>query len=100
MTGWAVCVLVLAGAVRAGSPGWFLIGLAVGAVNVAALYFWPFAPCLRCKGTGRNRGSNRKRFGECRRCKATGRRARLGARLVHRGAVSLAERSRRKAGKL
>jgi hypothetical protein len=96
VTGWILAALVLAGAVRAGSVGWFLIGLAIGAGNVISLYFWPFAPCWSCKGTGRNQGSNRKRYGECRRCKGTGRRQRLGARLVHRGAVSLAEKARKR----
>ena len=99
MTGWVIAALVLAGAVRAGSVTWFLIGLAAAAVNVVSLYLWPFAPCLKCKGTGRNQGSNRKRFGECRRCKGTGRRQRLGARLVHRGAVSLADRARKRGNK-
>lgn len=93
---WALAVLVLAGAVRAGSMGWFLAGLAIAALNVVSLYFWPFAPCWSCKGTGRNQGSNKKRYGECRRCKATGKRQRLGARLVHRGAVSLAEKARKR----
>lgn len=96
MTGWALAALVLAAAVRAGSAGWFLVGLAAAAVNAASLYLWPFAPCLACKGTGRNQGSNRKRYGECRHCKGTGRRQRPGARIVHRGAVSLAERARRR----
>jgi hypothetical protein len=93
---WAVAVLVLAGAIRAGSAGWFLIGLAIAAANVVSMYFWPFAPCWACKGTGRNQGSTRKRYGECRRCKGTGRRQRPGARLVHRGAVSLADKARKR----
>jgi hypothetical protein len=91
---WAIAVLVLAGAIRAGSMEWFLIGVAIAAANIVSLYFWPFAPCRACKGTGRNQGSSKKRYGECRRCKAAGRRKRLGARLVHRGAVSLAEKAR------
>jgi len=96
VTGWVLAVLVLAGAARAGSVGWFGVGLALAAANIISLYFWPFAPCLKCKGTGRNTGSNRKRYGECRRCKGTGRRQRAGARLVHRGAISLAERARKR----
>lgn len=96
MTGWIAAALVLAGAVHAGSVGAFLTGLAIAAVNAGSLYLWPFAPCWKCKGTGRNQGSNRKRYGECRRCKGTGRRQRPGARIVHRGAVSLAERARKR----
>jgi hypothetical protein len=95
MTGWILAAIAIIGAVKAGSVGWFLTGVAI-AVNLVSLYFWPFAPCARCQGTGCNHGSNRKRFGECRRCQGTGLRARLGSRLVHRGAVSLADKARRK----
>jgi hypothetical protein len=57
-------------------------------------------PVLRCNGTGRNSGSNSKRFGGCRRCKGSGRRPRLDTRTIHRGAVSLADKARtRKGGK-
>lgn len=67
-----------------------IIGLGFWA---GSLYLWPFAPCFKCKGTGRNRGSKRGgRYGECRRCQHTGQRIRLGAKTVHRGRVSLAER--------
>jgi hypothetical protein len=96
VTGWVFAALALLTAIRAGSVGWFLISLAAAVVNVGSLYLWPLGPCLKCKGTGRNQGSNRKRFGECRRCNGTGRRQRTGARLVHRGAVTLAERARKK----
>src|SRR5260370_3163113 len=94
--GWMSAAGALAAAARSGSAGTFLVALAIAAANLISLYFWPFAPCLSCKGTGRNQGSNRKRYGECRRCKGTGRRQRLGSRLVHRGAVSLADQARRK----
>jgi hypothetical protein len=94
--GWVLAAAVLAGAVHAGSAGWFLVGLAIAAANAVSLYLWPFAPCAKCHGTGRNQGSNRKRFGECRRCKGTGRRERAGAKLVHRGAVPLTEKTRKK----
>ena len=78
-----------------------LVGLAVAAGWAGSLYLWPFGPCMSCKGTGRNSGSSRKRFGECRRCGGSGRRRRLGARTIHRGAVSLADKARgRKGGKL
>ena len=58
-----------------------------------------FRPCLRCNGTGRNKGSTRKRFGECRRCKGSGRRRRVGAKTIHRGAVSLADKARARKGR-
>jgi hypothetical protein len=96
MTGWALAALVLISAVRHGSAGAFLAALGIAAVNVLSLYLWPFGPCLSCNGTGRNTGSNRRRYGECRRCKGAGRRQRTGARLVHRGAVSLAEKARKR----
>jgi len=70
----------------------FLAGLVLFGVLVGSLYLWPFAPCWKCEGSGRNPGSKRKRYGQCRRCGGAGRRIRLGARTVHRGRVSLAER--------
>lgn len=94
MIGWILAALAIAGGVRAGSAGWFLIGVAIAVVNTASLYFWPYGPCLSCKGSGRNKGSNRKRFGTCKWCGGTGRRQRPGARLVHRGAVSIRARKR------
>jgi hypothetical protein len=97
--GWILAAVVLAGAVHAGSAGWFGVGVAIALGNLGALYLWPFGPCLKCHGTGRNPGSNKKRYGECRRCKGTGRRPRLGAKLIHRGAVSLAERARKRGKK-
>jgi hypothetical protein len=76
-----------------------IILLATGGY-AGSLYLWPFRPCIRCNGTGRNKGSNRKRFGECRRCKGNGRKRRLGAKTIHRGAISLADKARaRKGGK-
>jgi DnaJ-class molecular chaperone len=59
---------------------------------VVTLYLWPYAPCRKCEGSGRNPGSKRGRFGQCRKCKGAGRRIRFGARTVHRGRVALAER--------
>ena len=77
-----------------------LIILLAIAAWAGSLYLWPFRPCMKCGGSGRNKGSSRKRFGECRRCQGSGRRRRLGARTIHRGAVSLADKARqRKAGK-
>lgn len=77
-----------------------LLVLIGAAAYAGSLYLWPFRPCMRCGGSGRNRGSSRKRFGECKRCQGTGRKRRLGAKTIHRGAVSLADKARqRKAGK-
>ena len=78
-----------------------VLGLIALVLWAGSLYLWPFAPCRKCGGSGRNRGSDGKRHGECRRCKTSGRRIRIGARTVHRGRVSLAERARekRKTGK-
>lgn len=75
-----------------------LLGLAAGAGWAGLLYLWPFGPCLHCSGTGRNAGSSGKRYGECRRCKGSGRRRRLGAKTIHRGAVSLADKARARKG--
>lgn len=43
-------------------------------------------------------GNSSKRFGECRRCKGSGRRRRLGAKTIHRGTVSLADKARTRKG--
>jgi hypothetical protein len=96
VTGWALAALVLISAARHGSAGAFLAALGIAAGNLVSLYLWPYGPCLSCNGSGRNRGSGRRRYGQCRRCKGSGQRQRLGARLVHRGAVSLAEKARKK----
>lgn len=73
-----------------------LIILLVIGGYAGSLYLWPFRPCMRCNGTGRNKGSSRKRFGECKRCGGSGRRRRLGARTIHRGAVSISDKARAK----
>jgi DnaJ-class molecular chaperone len=73
-----------------------ILGLIALAGRVVSLYLWPFAPCRKCEGTGRNLGSNSKRYGQCRRCEGAGRRIRPGARTVHRGRVALADRKKRK----
>jgi hypothetical protein len=76
-----------------------LIALLAAAAYAGSLYLWPFRPCLRCGGSGRNKGSTRRRFGECRRCKGTGRLRRIGAKTIHRGAVSLADKARARKAK-
>ena len=76
----------------------FLLGCGLLLLWVVSLYVWPFAPCGRCKGGGRNAGSNRRRFGDCGRCGGTGRRQRLGSRAVHRTVLSMrTERAREEA---
>jgi hypothetical protein len=49
--------------------------------QVVAAKVWPFAGCGRCDGSGRNLGSNGKRWGTCRKCKGSGKRQRLAVRL-------------------
>ena len=67
----------------------FLLALAAVAVWAVRAYFWPFAPCWRCKGRKTNRGSTRKRFGPCKRCGGSGSRQVLGSRTVHRAVRAL-----------
>jgi hypothetical protein len=63
-----------------------VLGATVAAVGYCiSLYIWPFKPHGRCHGTGRNAGSNGRRFGVCksRRCNG-GTVQRFGSRAVHR----------------
>lgn len=64
-----------------------LTGLAL--VWLISRLFWPYRPCRRCKGTGRNPGSNGRRHGDCRRCKGARRVRRFGAGRVHRLKLSI-----------
>jgi hypothetical protein len=43
-------------AIVAAAAGWWRVDV----------YFHPFAPCRRCDGTGRNKGSRSKAYGLCR----------------------------------
>ncbi len=61
-----------------------LIGCVALLAAAALLYRYPFGRCGKCQGTGRNRGSNARRFGTCKRCGGAGRRQRTGSRTVHR----------------
>jgi DnaJ-class molecular chaperone len=61
-----------------------LIALASAAGYAISLYFWPWRPCPRCRGTRVNRGTTGKRIGMCKRCRGTGRTRRTGATAVHR----------------
>jgi hypothetical protein len=67
----------------------FLLIVAAVVCWVVSLYIWPFGPCARCKGSGRNAGSNIKRFGDCGRCGGSGRHQRLGSRTVHRQVLAM-----------
>ena len=73
-----------------------LLGLAAAVVYAGSLYVWPFRPCGRCNGSGKNKGSTRRRFGQCSSCKGSGRRRRIGARTVHRGVINLRGKNRDK----
>jgi len=65
-----------------------IAALAVLAVTAGIYYMslrlWPYRPCRRCDGGGRNKGSNAKRFGRCKRCDGSGRELRAGARVLDR----------------
>lgn len=70
----------------------------LGAVALVILwavraYFWPFAPCRWCEGTGRNKGSTSARFGVCKHCTG-GRRQVLGSKTVHRSVRALTRRGK------
>ena len=58
--------------------------LICGAGYLASLKIWPETSCGRCHGSGRNAGSNSKRFGKCKRCTGTGKKPRLGTRMLER----------------
>lgn len=66
----------------------FLLIFAALICWAVSLYVWPFGPCGKCRGGGRNAGSNSKRFGDCSRCGGSGRRQRFGSAFVHRQVLS------------
>lgn len=74
----------------------FLLALAGALGYAGSLYIWPMKPCTRCGGTGRNKGSTKKRYGACRarRCER-GTVQRLGSKSVHRAVRSLVAYRRR-----
>lgn len=81
---------------QAHGPG----GLALAITGLALAWlisrlFWPYKPCRRCKGTGRNPGSNARRHGDCRRCRGTRRVRRFGARTVHRARLAILNSTRK-----
>ena len=63
-----------------------VVGAAV--VWTVRAWYWPDAPCRRCKGSKKSLGSTAKRFGACPRCKnapaGPGTRRVLGAATVQR----------------
>jgi DnaJ-class molecular chaperone len=75
----------------------FWIAVGGAACYAVSLYLWPFRPCSRCGGSGRNRGSNHRRFGTCGRCGGSGRHQRPGSKFVHNTVLSvMAERRKAK----
>jgi DnaJ-class molecular chaperone len=74
----------------------FLLIAAALACWAVSLYLWPLRPCGKCKGSGRNAGSNPQRFGECKRCGGSGRRQRFGSRTVHRQMLAVRREHGRK----
>ena len=66
-----------------------LIALGAFACWAISVYLYPFRPCGRCGGTGRKKGSTRRRFDLCRRCAGTGRVQRIGSRTAHRSVLSV-----------
>lgn len=67
----------------------FLIIVAAGAAWTVRAYFWPMAPCRRCRGAKTNPGSGKKRFGSCKGCGGSGTRQVLGSKQVHKAVRSL-----------
>jgi hypothetical protein len=65
--------------------GHLILILAASAASGAVWHRWsvrrhPYAPCRRCGRSGRNAGSNGRRWGSCRLCGGSGKRLRWGAR--------------------
>jgi len=73
-----------------------LIALAAWAVRA---WFWPFAKCAKCAGSGKNRGSTGRRWGQCRRCKGSGSRQVLGSRRLHAAVRSVRSASGKTRGR-
>jgi DnaJ-class molecular chaperone len=61
-----------------------IIGMVAVASYFISLRIWPETRCRRCRGSGRNAGSNARRFGRCKRCGGSGRELRRGARILDR----------------
>jgi hypothetical protein len=90
----AAAVLLALGWHWQGPGGLLLAAAGLSLAWALSRLLWPYKPCPRCKGSGRNPGSNNRRHGDCRRCKGTRRIRRSGARYVHRLKLSLIGRIR------
>lgn len=66
-----------------------LITLGALACWAVSVYAYPFRHCRTCGGTGRKKGSTRRRFDLCNRCSGTGRVQRFGSRAAHRTVLSV-----------
>ena len=66
-----------------------LIALTAFACWTVSVYVYPFRHCGRCGGTGRKKGSTRRRFDLCHRCSGTGRVQRIGSRTAHHSVLSV-----------
>jgi hypothetical protein len=73
--------------------------VALGLGWLASLYLWPFRPCPRCSGSGRNTGSNNRRHGDCGKCGGTRRVQRLGSRAIHKAVRGTADAARNRKAK-
>ena len=69
-----------------------IFALIAAVVWTVSRYLWPYAPCRRCRGSGKNTGSRRRRYGDCGKCGGSGRRRRIGARAVNRAAQDISKR--------
>lgn len=61
-----------------------LVAAVLAVAYRVSLALWPYTACGRCAGSGRNAGSNRRRWGACRVCGGSGRKERLGVRVLNR----------------
>ncbi|MDN5933895.1 MAG: hypothetical protein L0I24_22955, partial [Pseudonocardia sp.] len=84
--GTLVSLHVLAAAASgADNSALLVVALIALAVYLASVWFNPFAPCRRCKGSPKTYGVIfTKAFDLCRHCEGRGRRMRFGARLFPR----------------
>jgi hypothetical protein len=59
-----------------------VIVLATAVGYYVSCWIWPYAPCRKCKGTGRLSAPFGRAFRNCPRCGGRGRRARPGSRII------------------
>ena len=97
LTELGVAALVIVIARDLGGPAYIAVAVVVlGGWFGLSRWRWPYKPCRRCKGTGRNKGSNSRRHGDCKRCGGGRRVQRPGARTVHRAIRTIRNRSKEK----